>query len=93
VGSFKLLSLFPKERALVHITQEPEWAAGQICTIWKREHSWPCQDSNFDSSVVQPATRRYIDCPMFLYTKQCFNIGLVFCHVSMQIIIPKAEDG
>jgi hypothetical protein len=30
---------------------------------WRRKHSWPYQDSNSDSAVVQTVPSRYKDCP------------------------------
>jgi hypothetical protein len=45
----------------VPIGSEAGWAPEPVCTMWRRENSWPYQDSNSDPSVVQPVASRYTD--------------------------------
>jgi hypothetical protein len=37
------------------------WAPDPAWTTWRREISWPYQDSNFYSSVIHPVASRYTD--------------------------------
>jgi hypothetical protein len=44
---------YPLDRRLGGPQNQPGW--------WRRENSWPYQDSNSDSSVVQPVVSHYTD--------------------------------
>jgi hypothetical protein len=52
-------SLPPGKEPQVRIGYEAGWAPQLVWTMWRRENSWPYQDSNSDPSVIQPVGSRY----------------------------------
>jgi hypothetical protein len=51
-----------REESPVPTRYEAGWVPEPVWTTWRRENSWPYQDSNSDPSVVQPVASRYTDC-------------------------------
>jgi hypothetical protein len=54
-------ALTPGKKPQVAIGNEAGWAPEPVWTTWRREHSCPYRDSNWDLSVVQPVALRYTD--------------------------------
>jgi hypothetical protein len=67
-------ALSPGKEPEVPIIQEGWWTPEPIWTIWRRQNSWPYQDTKSDPSVVHPVASRYTDCStLFICTIISFN--------------------
>jgi hypothetical protein len=54
--------LLPGKEPPVSVGYETGWAPDSISTTWRSDNSWPCQDLNSDSSVLQRVASRCTDC-------------------------------
>jgi hypothetical protein len=79
-------ALPPRKEPLVPIGQEVGWTPEPVWTTWRRENSWPYQNSNSDPSADQPVASRYTDWAIPAPSEKFYETNIFFSVVSEKFV-------